>query len=524
MVYFFLLGVFMVYSAQYSSFSADKKNFFLKSKTVREVGLRVKDKSKDYEFLANNRLLIEQEFNQLFVSLQNQKGDNKDFWLYCYYCCKMLQSYYSAYGKKDKAEYYKTQSDKLDNRCKKGSLPEDEVLSLKQKIAADLGVLVSTPAHIAKIRDWVVFANIYRLHATFCRLTVRQSILLADELKWLNILEQKFGFRADVNGMVSTLNSPAPFFNVLSVGLFVARFIINAAMLLKHTFIPATDEEKSLGIKKRFYQELYTRHWVMINDAVWGVTNLLTNYNALFSIAAPVASWLTASILVFDVAWLFYRRYLVGQELDVKEAQYRSEKLNYQTLMHGASIRCEEMQKYQKHCEMLDAQLEQLAVTRETANATYLFYIGAAILLTTSFTASLLLAMPAAVVVCYFAIVVGVAMYLSGDIYGSYKEKSLILKQAELNNKDVVEHRKEMIFARNRFIQTMVKNIILPMFIVTAFAVCWQAALLVTALYIGYECLHGYFKCTTPKNSTSSLPLVAADNDEGDELARISHA
>lgn len=517
----------MVYSAQYNSFSADKKDFFLKSKTVRMVGLRAKDKNEDYAFLANNRLLIEQEFNQLFASLKNQSDDNKEFWLYCYYCCKMLHSYYSAYGKKDKADYYGAQCDKLEKRCRTNSLPEDEIRSLKQKIAADLGVLVSTPVHIAKLRDWAGFGNIYRLHATFCRLTVRESILLANELKWLDILEQKFGFRADVNGMVSTLNAPAPLFNVLSVGLFVARFIINAAMLLKHTFVPATDEEESLSIKKRFYQELYTRHWGMINEAVWGVTNLLTNYNTLFGITAPVASWLTASVLVFDVAWLFYRRHLVDKELDVKEAQYRSEKSNYQTLMNGASISLSEMKKYHKHCEMLDAQLDQLTVTRQTANATYLFYIGAAILLTSSFSASLLLATPAAVVVCYFAIVVGVAMYLSGDIYGSYKEKSIILNEAKKNNKDVVkldELDKEKTLAWNQLIKTTVKNIFIPMFIVTAFAVCWQAALLVTALYIGYECLHGYFKGKPPTNNASLLPLAAADNDEGGEVACINKA
>jgi hypothetical protein len=511
-----LFGEIMTYSAQYRDFSADKQHFFSDALTARSA--KVRANGKDYVFLANNHLLIEQEFNQLFASLKKQSKNNQEFWLYCIYCCDLLRSYYTAYNKQDKAEYYRSQLEKLKARSKSGGFLDNDVRSLKQKIAADLGVLASTPVHIAKIRDWVAFANIYRLHFTFCRLTVRQSLLLASELKWLEKLDQMLGTHMDVNGMVSRLNAPAALFNLLSVGLFAARLIINAGLLLKHTFLPATEQECLLGVKKRFYQEVYARHCVMINDAVWGATNLLTNYRMLFNISAPFAAWLTAGLLVFDVSWLFYGRRLAKAEYRVKEAQYRHEKNNYELLMQAASIGMDDMKKYQKHCQMLDKQLDELRLNEETANAKFLFNILAAVLLTTGFTTSLLLATPVAVIVSYFVIVVGVAMYFSAGTYGAYKEKSLILQQHKLNseNTDIAQHDKHV--TRNALIITMAKNIIIPMLIVTALAVCWEAALLITALYIGYECLHGYFQGNPPANTRRPLRLVSANNDEGEEM------
>ncbi len=100
----------MVYSARYKSFSKDKQSFFSDVHTADDAKGRANEK--DYRFLADNRLLIEQEFNQLFACLKKQGTDRQDFWLYCYYCCIMLQNYYAAYDKKNKAQEYRQESEK----------------------------------------------------------------------------------------------------------------------------------------------------------------------------------------------------------------------------------------------------------------------------------------------------------------------------------------------------------------------------------------------------------------------------
>ena len=509
----------MAYSALYKDFSGDKQGFF--SSVTTADGAWARAKEKDYRFLAKNRVLIEQEFNQLFASLRKQDTDRKEFWLYCYYCSMMLQNYYTAYDKRDKAEEYRRLSKKLRFRCKQGKFEDEDVdertwlAQLQDGLAADLGVLASTPRHIAKVRDWIAFTNMQRIHFLFCKLTVRQSLLLANELHWIEKLDQFLGTHTDVNGMVSNINATAKVFNLLSVGVFAARFIVNAGLLIKHTFMP-TDEERLLSTQARFYQELYLRHCVMLNDLAWGSVNLLTNYAYLFNVSASLANGLTIGFLCFDAALLLYRRQLAKNEYLCKKAQYLSEKRNYETLMSAASISAEEMKRYQLHCKILDEQLEELERNWQVTSSTYLFNVAAAGLLMAGFSASLVLA-SAAAPLCFLVCTIAVAMYLSADIYGKYRDKSLILQQQELEDRDTTIALLEMQAARNDFIISMAKNIIMPFLIVTVFAVCWEAALVLTAVYVGYECMKGYFNKQPAVPALSKkieTPLLESNNDE----------
>ena len=38
----------------------------------------------------------------------------------------------------------------------------------------------------------------------------------------------------------------------------------------------------------------------------------------------------------------------------------------------------------------------------------------------------------------------------------------------------------------------MVKNTLAPILLITTYAICWPAALALTAVYLGYELLHSY--------------------------------
>ncbi|WP_133128081.1 hypothetical protein [Legionella nagasakiensis] len=485
----------MAETAQYRPFTLDKQGFFSSSVNSIET-VRVRASEKEYDFLARNRFLIEQEFNHLFASLKKNAENREAFWLYCYYCSLMLQSYYQAYGKFDQAEKYRKLGEEIAYFYEKGTFPEASIIqSWQNRFSHDLGELASTPKHSSKIRDWVSLTNITRMQLVFSRLTLKQLLVMIQGSSFLE--------KIDIGDMLSTLDKPAGVFNMLSVGVFAARFAINIGMILKHTFFPS-DAEKSLSLKERFSQELSKRHCDLLNDMVWGVVNGLTNYSMYFNISAPVANWITAGFLLFDVSLLFYRRWLAEQDYLLKKEQYLHEKASY------ADDR--------ERCQLLDEQLAELDIHWQATNTTYWFNISAAVLLMTGFSASLLLASPVAVPACFFVCVIGIAMYISADAYGKYHEKSLLLQRAEQTGKDSSHALHEMEEARSAFMMSMVKNTVMPLLIMATFAVSWPAAIVLTVLFIGYECGKGYFN--QPSKPALPSPIVEKKEEGIEEEAR----
>ena len=241
-------------------------------------------------------------------------------------------------------------------------------------------------------------------------------------------------------------------------------------------------------MQKRFMQELYNRHCTMLNDLVWGTVNLVTNYPALLSVSAPLAGWLTAGFMCFDISLIFWRRYLNQQEYELKKAEYEAEKRHY---VANADFNAT---KNLAQLAMIDDKLKQLEISHKAKDATYVFNIVAAMLLVGGFTASMLVTAPAALVAFYLVCTLAVAMYLTADIYGAYKEKSLTLKQLEIEDKDTTAALKAVRAARDEFILAMAKNIIVPLLIITLFAVSWQAALLFVGVYLVYELMHSSYK------------------------------
>ena len=519
----------MVYSARYSLFAADKREFFAHVGTTNHAKISSEASQHSYRFLAENKFFIEQEFNHTFAILKDKGNDREAYWLYCYYCCIMLQKYYSkyAYDKPDQAEKYRKLAAMLSYRCEykrfKAEATNDDTFihRLNKHITADLSSLVSTPQHTTKIRDWLGFVNIYRLLFVFSRLAVRQSLVMAKELLWFEKLGKLLGRHIDVDGMIAIIKAPTDVFNVLSVGLFAARFILNTGVMLKHTFAPSHNE-KSLKAAERLYQELIKRHCVMLNDFVWSTINLLSNYSAVFNISASVANGLTALFLIFDVSLLIYRQHLAEQEYMLKRAQYISDKKYYEKLFMEGQIPYEEKNRHHK---MLDEQLMSLEINWQATKAGLLCNLTAALLLTVGFSAALLMASPAGLVVSYLICTIAVATYLSADFYGKYAEKSIILQKCKLGEIDSIDLPKALSAvkaARNDFIMSMFKNTFMPLLIVTTFAVCWPAALLLTALYIGYECTAGYFKRPPEKmkvNLPASVSLVEDDDMDKSRIA-----
>lgn len=616
----------MGYPGQTAALRSDKYQFFaqLSSITSNDEKIKMADNraaTTGYSFLLENQKSIETEFTELFTLLQKQDDENKEaFWLYCYYCASLLEAYHRAYSQsthdfqaakeKEYANLKIAIKDRLNGKRKKNEPDEPFIDSVYHSFIGGFNNLFTSPLHLSKVRDYVAYANLCRIYATFCRLTLTTGFTLAKELEIIDKLEALLGTHIDVDKIISTLQAPVGAFNYLSVGFFLTRFVIDAGLLIKHTFFPTeleqgavngcdiskldylpgaasieayrnsyilieNDESNELelyyvprngALEKlnfkaqnlfntsllkrlnkeqtlrlsaqevneyitdptdhtpevttaydRFKQEFYKRHCNFANDLVWATVNGLCNFNYLFNISAPVAGYITSVFLVFDVCMTLYKCHLAEQEYLTKKAQYLQERNDYNNPDLFGKMTGEQRRL---HIEMLDKQLVELEINWQTKQSTFYFVAAAAVLLATGFTAATLVSPPLLVLASFFVCTVAVAMYLSSDAYAKYKEKELYLQHAELTKTDLPASLrdynvslKEYEAARNDFIFTMVKNTVMPIILITTFAICWPAALVLTAMYVGYEIYHAHSQHSD--NLAAKQLALCPPEDEG---------
>lgn len=503
-----------------------------------------------YSFLLENLQILEAEFTHLFTVLQRSSQDKERFWFYCYYCASQLEAFHLAYGQMGKAELYQQKKRAIKARLgiNNGSVADhntvekDFIETLKDSLLDGISSLIKAPFHVAQIRDHVAYTNICRIYWVFCRLTVTQGLTIAKNLQLIDKLDVILGTHTDVDKIIATMRAPTGVINYFSVGFFLARFMIDGAMLIKHTFFPSELEKQGTTTYQRFKHELYKRHCNFANDLVWATVNFLSNFNHLVGISASAAGYLTSVFLVFDIGMTFYKLHLAEQEYLIKKRQYSEEAEVYkEKLREGESLSPDE----EAHYTMLIKQRLELDINWKAKEAMFHFVAAAAALLMMGFTASLLLSPPGLVLAAYFTCTIGVAMYLSYGSYFNYKEKEGYLNQAvaqdtqekqkghELTRKYprtiplfasgsnyLALARKEYETARNDFIFTMAKNIIVPAVLISTYAIFWPAAVALTALYLGYELLHAFNQHQDKKeikrlaseasvNTSPSAPSVA---------------
>lgn len=491
-----------------AGFVLDKHFFFSKILSSKKTGAlptspssRSLDKS-EYDanvtitpFLLQNRICLEAEFITMFNSL---KRDNQDqFWLYCYYCACQLEQFYKAYGQKDKEHHYsqlKQQLVMFYQSGKKTAQAEKQFInSLYDNFLSSIKSLVALPQHLAQIRDNAAFINICRIYWAFTRLTLTQGLRVANDLSLLEKLDKILGTHTNAEQIISVFEAPLGAINYLSVGFFLGRFIVEAGLLLKHTFFPSELEQRaSTSPLERFKYEFYKRHCNFVNDLVWGTVNFLTNLNHLSGIPGPVAGYLTAGFLGFDVGMALYKCYLAKQDYLEKKTQFTQELAAW--LDPAASPLSNENRLL--HIDMLQRQLTELEISWRTKQAAFYFNAAAATLLMSGFTASLLLCSPVLITGAYFICTVAMAMYLSANSFAQFKEKGLYLEQRQLTGANNVIALREYEQARNEFIVTMIKNSVVPLVLIGTFAICWPAALVLTAMYLGFEGMQAYNKHT----------------------------
>ncbi|QMT61896.1 hypothetical protein [Legionella sp. PC997] len=487
----------------------------------------------NYQFILENQKIIEAEFLDLFAVLQKQRNEsdekNKVFWLYCYYCATLLEQFHKAYSQQNKEEEYKKFKEQIRNYLLgiKDSAEEEEAFleSLINGFKNSLYNLLSAPAHSSRMREYLAFINLCRLQWVFTRLTLVSGFSLAKELHWLDNLDYSIlGPNTNVDQVIGTLNAANGILSYFSVGLFLGTLLIDTATLIKHTFFPAKGEGKNTPeeIWARFKYEIFKRHGSNANDLVWSVVNFMTNLNHITHIPDPTAGIITGIFLGFDVSMTLYKCYLARQEYVLKTSQYETE---IRTICGGKSESQLTIEQ-QARVNVLKKQIIEEEIKWQIKERTFYFNASAAALLMIGFTASLALSGPAAPVVCFFICTIAVAMYRSSGAFNKYQENSLRLDHAVGTERALAE--REFEAARKDFYFTLIKNTVVPIFLITAWATCWPVGLAFTVLYLGCELSHAYnqhcSKNEDPEalekpNSVSEheydkLPLLTVDDSE----------
>lgn len=488
---------------QNEAFVRDKRSFFSSISSADTATIKIQNAEQraslmGYSFLITNHQNLETEFAAMFTVLQKNDDEKKEvFWLYCYYCASLLETFYKAYGQTAKEEDFKKKKEQIKSRLNNDPQkvqPEEQFIThLKDSFVKAFRNLQEIPYHIAQIRDNVAFINLCRLYWAFCRMTLTSGLLLARDLHLIEKLDHILGTHTDVDKIISVFQAPIPVINYLSVGFFAFRIMVEGGLLLKHTFFPSK-LEKGEGVGattayERFKFELYKRQFNFANDFVWSVVNFLTNLNHLSHVPSPITGYITAGFLVFDVALLIYRSHIAKQEYLSKAAQYRQDLDDYSN--HKKFPLLSDTQRL-IHTTMLNKQLQELDIEYRAKNSGLYFAASAAALLAMGFTAAIILTNPVLIFASFFACTVAVAMYLSTDSFTKFEKKRLYLQDAELTHHNIPATLKEFAAARNDFIFTMVKNTVMPMILITTFAICWPAAIVLTVMYAGYEIYHAH--------------------------------
>ena len=449
-----------------SLFVDDKQKFFHSVSIITSIDdINTLANQKDFAFLTRQRGSIEHEFNHLQAVLKNKHENHITSWLYCYYTAHQLKNYYDTYSPGcPNAIKYATLCDTIKKRFE-GPVIVAGRDTLLTTLGKDLSELTTLPFSNTKLRGLSGKANMQRLSTRFSMITVKQTLLLANQYHFLDQLEQLMGLQVNI----AILDAPLGVYNALSVALFGSRFFLNLAMLLKHTFT-----ENSLSMGERFYEEIKKRHYQMTNDLIWGVVNALSNFGAYFHVAASVANFMMIGFTVFDVLWLGYLLYMTDQDF----ASKRNEYFEYMgTLDENSAEYALEQQK-----------LDQLELAHEKARTEVIFYLVAANILLSTFATVFLIAPAAFVPLCFFICNIAIAMYLSGSQYGEYKEKCFYVEQQKNKGLEITaEAMQDVQRTWDNLCFTVAKNTIAPLVILSAFTLSAPLAILLTLTYMAYE-------------------------------------
>ena len=238
-----------------------KHSFF--NDSVSKKTLLFNHSSFDFDQLKNEYGILYQLF-----SSQDELFKNPEVMSYLYYLNNLMSFYYQCDYVREDVKKLVAQRLMIERFISQEY--DQEVQKLINKASASLKDIIranySNLPNMSVFRKYVGLTNSKRSYWGYSRSLANHSILFLQTIcmsvsqEFINLLEQ----------------SRQPLI-ILGIGLYLLRFFIHFLMMMKHILYAAVSED--LSVKKVLKQEMDKRFFTMASDLVWGLVNLLTNYN-----------------------------------------------------------------------------------------------------------------------------------------------------------------------------------------------------------------------------------------------------
>lgn len=171
----------------------------------------------------------------------------------------------------------------------------------------------------------------------------------------------------NVQNTIDAIDTPQEPLRLLGCILYYVRFLINFSLVLKHTFKGPwmSEEEKQLidqkgGTWNRFTECLAAEKFMLINDLVWMVNNLVNLLWLAKLSLGPLGDGIAAILLIGDEFLAFWAA-VESLEKHKQEIQFYNEEIhNQQRIPDSASDDLNQDRK-----KVLEAQLERLIKARD---------------------------------------------------------------------------------------------------------------------------------------------------------------
>ena len=330
------------------------------------------------------------------------------------------------------------------------------------------------PISSAAFKDFLWFLNGFRLSGVFSKLTTIELIELSKQSSLFDVMSSVYGIQIDP----TAFNHVTKALNLCSVGFYSLTSTVQFLTMFKH-LVGTSDVERSVGIWARFKHEVWKRHWRIVNDGVWGIINLLTNYPQLFKLTDVFASQLTAVFVVLDLFWL-YRSYYTEEFLFQEQERF---------YLHQTA----------GQFDVASWQRDDLSRLIEKNNFVYGIFATAAALYITGFCIALTSTSLPVVTAGFFLCTFAMALNLSYKNITAYR----FAEPEEKNSKFFV------------MTGAVAANTFLPIFLMTAYSINFPLALCCTALYI---------YCSIPPREVKPICDAADSHDVADTYMSLSPA
>lgn len=361
------------------------------------------------------------------------------------------------------------------------------IITKVNAVFADIKRMLAQPSYL---RGRIGDANLPRIYWVFCHFSLNEIILVLKDTPVLEKIGKLLGQHIDLDKFSDTLNRPNDILNVLSVAFFAGRLLIDVAMLIKHTYGATAGERENTTAKQRFIAELDKRCWNMANNMVWGSVNLVTNYYDKFGLPVEWAFPIVAGVLVFDVALV--------QILYARDKRKHMAALeNIDAEMNLIRLDETDLREKQNYLKILRKEKDVLVHKWEIEKSLYNFRLMAALTLFVSFSISLMVTPPLAILACYLVGCLGVAIYASEGEYAAYlaaqKRYQYAVRAPDgVSASELIQLQKERDNAQSKLYSALVERAFAPIAIMVLVGICPTAGLATLAGYLLFKVNQAY--------------------------------